>query len=39
MYVQVAEGNDAADALYERAGFAVHHRYDYLEATSAGGAG
>jgi GNAT superfamily N-acetyltransferase len=29
-YLQVAEGNRAALALYLSAGFAVHHRYDYL---------
>jgi GNAT superfamily N-acetyltransferase len=31
-YLQVAEGNDAALALYLSAGFTVHHRYDYLSA-------
>jgi GNAT superfamily N-acetyltransferase len=29
-YLQVAEGNAAALALYLSAGFTVHHRYDYL---------
>ena len=29
-YLQVAEGNSAALALYLSAGFTVHHRYDYL---------
>ena len=29
-YLQVAEGNAAALALYVSAGFTVHHRYDYL---------
>lgn len=29
-YLQVAEGNEAALALYLSAGFTVHHRYDYL---------
>jgi N-acetylglutamate synthase len=30
IFVQVGELNDAALALYESAGFTVHHRYDYL---------
>ena len=34
-YLQVAEGNAAARALYERAGFAVHHAYHYRVAPSA----
>jgi GNAT superfamily N-acetyltransferase len=29
MYLQVAEANAAARALYEAAGFAVHHAYHY----------
>lgn len=29
-YLQVAEGNEAALALYLAAGFTEHHRYDYL---------
>jgi N-acetylglutamate synthase len=29
-YLQVAEGNAVALALYLSAGFTVHHRYDYL---------
>jgi ribosomal protein S18 acetylase RimI-like enzyme len=29
-YVQVAQGNEAALALYERAGFRRHHAYRYL---------
>jgi GNAT superfamily N-acetyltransferase len=29
-FVQVAVGNAAAQRLYLTAGFAVHHRYDYL---------
>jgi len=29
-FVQVGEENDAALAVYLAAGFAVHHRYDYL---------
>ena len=32
VYLQVAEGNTAGRALYERAGFGVHHRYHYREA-------
>lgn len=31
-YLQVVEANTAARALYERLGFAEHHRYDYLRA-------
>jgi GNAT superfamily N-acetyltransferase len=31
-YLQVGDGNAAALALYAAAGFAVHHRYDYLRA-------
>jgi GNAT superfamily N-acetyltransferase len=34
-YLQVADGNEAARQLYLSAGFAVHHRYDYLEAGPA----
>lgn len=32
LYLQVGEANIAAQRLYRRAGFAVHHRYDYLQA-------
>lgn len=31
-YLQVGDANAAALALYAAAGFAVHHRYDYLRA-------
>jgi N-acetylglutamate synthase len=34
-YLQVADGNEAARALYLSAGFTVHHRYDYLAAPAA----
>ena len=30
MFVQVGEINEAALRLYESAGFARHHRYDYV---------
>jgi GNAT superfamily N-acetyltransferase len=32
LYLQVGESNETATRLYRRAGFAVHHRYDYLQA-------
>lgn len=32
--LQVAESNTTAQALYRRAGFTVHHRYDYLQAPN-----
>jgi ribosomal protein S18 acetylase RimI-like enzyme len=32
-YLQVEEGNDAAQALYDRVGFATHHRYQYVRRT------
>jgi GNAT superfamily N-acetyltransferase len=38
-YLQVADGNEAARQLYLSAGFAVHHRYDYLEAGPGTGTG
>jgi GNAT superfamily N-acetyltransferase len=31
-YLQVADTNAAARRLYDGAGFALHHRYDYLQA-------
>jgi ribosomal protein S18 acetylase RimI-like enzyme len=36
IYLQVAEGNHAAAALYGRAGFVVHHRYHYRDAPTGG---
>ena len=32
LYLQVAVSNTTAQRLYRRAGFDVHHRYDYLQA-------
>jgi GNAT superfamily N-acetyltransferase len=34
-YLQVAESNAVALRLYQRGGFIVHHRYDYLQAPDA----
>lgn len=34
VYLQVAEQNEVARAVYERAGFVVHHRYDYLRSPA-----
>jgi N-acetylglutamate synthase len=31
-YLQVSDTNETAQRLYARAGFALHHRYDYLQA-------
>ena len=31
LYLQVADSNTTAQQLYRRAGFAVQHRYDYLQ--------
>jgi GNAT superfamily N-acetyltransferase len=38
-YLQVAEGNAAALALYQSAGLTVHHRYDYLGAAQSAARG
>ena len=35
VFLQVDEGNDAAQALYERCGFAARHRYHYRVARQA----
>ena len=35
VFLQVDEGNDAAQALYERCGFAARHRYHYRVAPQA----
>lgn len=35
VYLQVSADNDAALAMYRRAGFTVHHDYRYLEAPAA----
>jgi GNAT superfamily N-acetyltransferase len=32
LYLQVAESNITAQRVYRTAGFAIHHRYDYLQA-------
>jgi len=39
VYLQVADGNEAARQLYLSAGFTVHHRYDYLTAPEPPGRG
>jgi len=36
LYLQVAAGNQAARALYARAGFTEHHGYHYRVAPAAG---
>ncbi len=36
LYLQVAVGNQAARALYARAGFTEHHGYHYRVAPAAG---